>query len=469
MNVAASLGCLLVLSGCMLGPNYSRPDVDLPTEYGESDPTQKDAAAIPAEWWRLYGDDTLDGLVRTALTQNTDVALAAARIEEAEALLREAGAVLLPELDVTAAATRRRSSARVATPTAATISNDFQIGTSTRFELDFWGRLRRLREAARALYLGTRYARDVVALSLAAETAKSYFALRSLDAQIAVSEEILQVAEESLEIVRARARAGVATDLEVSQAAANRAQLAAQTEELKRLRAVSLHLLGVLTGRLDLTLAAGDLNALPTPPLPPAGLPSNLLERRPDVRVAEATLMSASAQIGVARAERFPTFSLTAAAGVQSAESSTLFASGSDTWSVGVGVLGPVLDWGRYRARSEQAEARARQAAAEYQRAVQTAFRETSDALSNVRYAAEADVHLRDRATHAANALRLANLRYTSGYSAYLEVLDAQRTLNDAQLALARNREALLGYTVDLMNSLGGGWKPYEAADANLE
>lgn len=460
-----ALAAALTLNGCMLGPNYSRPEVELPADYGAAAPAATALDEVPAEWWRLYQDETLAELVQSALTQNTDVALAAARLEEAEALLREAGAVLLPEVDVDASAARARSSAQVA-PGVAVTRNDFRIGASTRFELDFWGRLRRLREAARAQYLGTRYARDVVALSLAAATTKSYFALRSLDAQIRVSEEVLRAAEESLAIVRARARAGVANDLEVSQAAGNRAQLAAQTKELRRLRAVTLHALGVLAGRLDLALPAGDLKTLPTPPLPPAGLPSSLLERRPDVRVAEAALMAASAEIGVARAERFPTFTLTGAIGLQSDDLSNLFESDADTRSAALGVLAPVLDWGRYRARSDQAEARARQAAAEYRRAVQEAFRETLDALSNVSLAAEADADLRERVEHAANGLALANQRYTSGYSAYLEVLDAQRTLNDAQLALARNREAFLGFTVDLMNALGGGWQPYDANTA---
>lgn len=464
-RTTVALVAALTLNGCTLGPNYSRPDVELPVDYGEAAPAATTLREVPAEWWRLYQDETLAELVQSALTQNTDAALAAARLEEAEALLREAGALLLPEVDLDAAAARSRTSARVP-PGVAVTGNEFRIGASTRFELDFWGRLRRLREAARAQYLGTRYARDVVALSLAAETAKSYFALRSLDAQIRVSEEVLHAAEESLAIVRSRAQAGVADDLEVSQAAANRAQLAAQVKELKRLRAVTEHALGVLTGRLDLALAAGDLKTLPTPPLPPAGLPSSLLERRPDVRVAETALMAASAEIGVARAERFPTFTLTGAIGLESARLSNLFESDADTRSVGIGVLGPVLDWGRYRARSDQAEARARQAAAEYRRAVQEAFRETLDALSNVGLAAEAEADLRERVEHAANGLALANQRYTSGYSAYLEVLDAQRVLNDAQLALARNREAFLGFTVDLMNALGGGWQPYDANTA---
>jgi multidrug efflux system outer membrane protein len=271
----------------------------------------------------------------------------------------------------------------------------------------------------------------------------------------------LRAAVDSVDIARRRSEAGVVSDLDVNQAEANRAQLAAQIKDLRRLRAATVHQLGVLTGVLDLNVGAGDLRQLPTPPLPPAGLPSTLIERRPDVREAEATLVAANAQIGVARAAQFPTFSITGALGVQSAQLSNLFSSGAGIWSIGLGVVGPIVDSGRYAARTEQAAARARQAAAVYERTVQAAFREVADALSNVRLAADTEQDLRDRVEQARSALHLSTLRYESGYSAYLEVLDAQRTLNDAQLALVRNRQSFLGFTVDFMNALGGGWAPY--------
>jgi multidrug efflux system outer membrane protein len=207
-------------------------------------------------------------------------------------------------------------------------------------------------------------------------------------------------------------------------------------------------------------LPPGDVRNLPLPPLPPAGLPSDLLERRPDVRQAEAQLAAATERIGVARAAQFPALSLTGSLGRQSAELDSLFSAGARVWSVGAGITGPILDGGRYRARTAQAEAQARQAEASYQRAVETAFRDVSDALSNVRIAADTETDLAARVDDARSALRLARERYDAGYSAYLEVLDAQRTLNDAQLALIRNRQAYLSYTVDLMAALGGGWRP---------
>ena len=448
------------LTGCAaVGPDYQRPEVNLPDRFPEH--SALEATSLPTNWWVLYGDVALDRLVQTGLERNTDLKLAVARIEEAAAVLREAAATLLPQVEASADAGRSRTSTRIGgSSTGSPVRNRFGIAAGGSIELDLWGRLRRLREAAGAQYDATRYGRDTVTLTLAAAITQSYFTIRSLDAQLIVSAETLAAAADSVEIARSRAQAGLVSDLDVNQAEANRAQLAAQIKELRRLRAATVHQLGVLTGTLALEVAPGDLRTLPTPPLPPAGLPSRLLERRPDVRQAEATLMAANAQIGVARAAQFPTFSLTAALGVQSAELGNLFASGAGIWSFGLGVVGPVFDAGRYAARTEQAEARARQAAAAYQQTIETAFREVADALSNVRLAADAEQDLVARVDQARNALRLATLRYKSGYSAYLEVLDAQRTLNDAQLALVRNRQAFLGFTVDLMSSLGGGWSP---------
>ncbi|MES2564526.1 MAG: efflux transporter outer membrane subunit [Pseudomonadota bacterium] len=452
----------MTLCGCtVVGPNYTRPEVNIPVSYSEA---STDAELIvPPRWWALYRDPTLDLLIDSGLAKNADVRLAIARMAEAEGLIREANATLLPQLDANAAIGRSQSSTRTGTlpPTAAAIRNNFSVSANTSFELDFWGRLSRGREAAQAQYAASRYGRDVVALTLAAGISQAYFSVRSLDAQIRVSEETLTASIESLDITRRRADAGFSSDLDVNQAQGNRAQLAAQIKELNRLRAVAIHQLGVLGGTPALELAAGDIWRLPVPPLPPAGLPSSLLERRPDLRQAEATLMAANAQIGVARAAQFPTFSLTGAVGAQSRELSTLFSAGAGIWSIGLGLVGPVLDWGRYAARTEQAEARAQQAAALYEKTAQTAFREVSDALSNVRHAGDSERDLTNRVEQSRNTLRLARMRYDAGYSAYLEVLDAQRTLNDAQLALARNRHAYLAYTVDLMNALGGGWTPY--------
>ena len=459
-----SLGALLLactLTACTVGPSFKLPFFNMPKKFPEPEVSTGQPLVVSANWWKLYGDADLDRLVSLGLERNSDVRLAVARIEEARAFMREVAAgSLFPQIDGNAGLSRAQSSTRTGTlpSTATPIRNNFQLSANTSFELDFWGGLRRAREAARAQYVATRYAHDVVALSLVAGIAQTYFNVRALDAQIIVSQESLTAAESSLDIATKRANAGYTSDLDMNQADANRAQIAAQVKELRRLRAAAVHQLGVLTANLDLEIAPADLRGLPLPPLPPAGLPATLLERRPDIRQAAAAYESANALIGVARADQFPTFSLTGALGAQSRELSTLFSAGAGIWSIGLGVVGPIFDGGRYAARTEQAEARARQSAINYEKSAETAFREVADALSNVRLAADSEVDLRRRVDQAGNALRLSSLRYESGYSAYLEVLDAQRTVNEAQLALARNRLQYLAFTVDLMNALGGGW-----------
>src|SRR6266849_11004790 len=301
----------LLLGGCMLGPDYERPAMDLPTAYTEPDVVA--TAPVPSDWRKLYGDTVLNELVASALERNADIRLAVARIEEADANLRVANAAFLPEIDVGANANRTRFSTTTVLPPppgVPVVRNNVRLALSASFELDFWGRLRRGVEAVRAQMLATRYARDVVALTLQGLTVQAYFGLRSLDAQIIVTRETMATREDALAYVRSRARGGVASELEVAQAEGARADIATQLKNLQQQRALLEHQLATLTGRLDLALAAEDLRTLPMPPLPPSGLPSALLERRPDIQEAEQQLVSANAQIGVAKAAMFPTISL---------------------------------------------------------------------------------------------------------------------------------------------------------------
>jgi multidrug efflux system outer membrane protein len=343
------------------------------------------------------------------------------------------------------------------------ISNSNRLALSTSFELDFWGKLRRASDAARAQVLSSRYARDVMALTVAGTTTQSYFTLRSLDAQIAVTREILKSREESLAVIKNRAGGGLASELEVNQAQVARADAALQLRDLQRQRSLMEHQLGVLTGKLDLKVAAGDVMALPVPSMPPVNLPSTLLERRPDVQQAEQALIAANAEIGVSRASQFPTFSLTGDFGGQSRQFSDVLKAGARIWSVGLSGIMPILDAGKYAARTRQAEAVQRQAVASYRKTVETAFKDVADALTNMKQtsAAASDIHAKVEA--ARNVLRLSRLRYDAGYSAYLEVLDAQRTANAAEQALVQNRQLQLIYSVDLMKALGGGWSPNQA------
>jgi len=328
---------------------------------------------------------------------------------------------------------------------------------STSFEIDFWGRFGRADEAARAGLLGTQLAREVVGLTIGSLTAQTYFGLRSLDAQIMALDNTIRLRRESLDIARARANAGLTSELDVHQAQGALSDSLVQRRDAGRQRALLERQLAQLSGKLDLKVAGGDLFALPVPPTPPAGLPSSLLERRPDIRAAEQTMIAANAQIGVARAARFPSVTLTAFLGGQSAAVEDIASSG--IWGLGLGIVGPLFDAGRRAAVEDQAAARYQQQLASWQRSVEGAFREVSDALVNLEETGNSEAELRARVEAARNALELSRIRYESGYSPYLEVLDAQRTANDAEIAFVRNRQARLAFSVDLMRALGGGWR----------
>ena len=455
------LAVLLVLGACTtVGPDYKRPAIELPAQYPVA---STETSSLPPAWWTLYADKTLDELVASAQKSNADLRLAVARVQEAEAVFREARAAFWPDVTLGYTASRTRVSTQSLPPppgTAPLVRPQHQILASTSYELDFWGRVDRANEAAQANLFNSRYSRDVVGLTIAGSTAQAYFALRSLDAQIAVLDSSIKVRRDSLAIARARLDAGLSSELDVHQAQAALADALVQRREAQRGRALIERQLGQLTGKLGIKLATGDLFALPMPPVPPAGLPSALLERRPDIRAAEESLVAANAQIGVARAAMFPTLALTASAGVQSAELSNLLTSGSHIWTLAAALAAPIFDAGRREARVDQATARREQAVANYQRAIESGFREVADALVNVRETTEAEADLEARLKAARNALELSTLRYESGYSPYLEVLDAQRTANDAELAFVRNRQARLAFSVDLMKALGGGWTP---------
>ncbi len=451
LAAAAAAGCATV------GPDYRRPAPDLPREFAAA--SQPGEPRIAADWWKLYGDPKLEALVAATLAGNADLRLAAARVEEAEAALREASAAFYPDVSGGYGYARNRVSTRTAPPGAAPTTRDqSQLLASTSFEIDFWGRLARANEAVRAGLLGSQYARDVVELTLASAAAQGYFALRSLDAQLGVLARTIRARGDSLDLARARLQSGLASELDVHQAQGALSDALAQRRDTERQRALVERQLAQLAGRPGLRVETGDLFSLPVPPAPPAGLPSALLERRPDVRSAEQGLVAANAQIGVAKAALFPTLSLTGVLGAQSAAFSNLLSGGAGIWSLGYALSLPIFDAGRREARVEQAEARQKQALAGYQRAVESAFREVSEALINVEQTGATETDLAARLQAARNSLELSGLRYASGYSPYLEVLDAQRTANEAELAFVRNRQARLSFSVELFKSLGGGW-----------
>ncbi|MBS4095505.1 MAG: efflux transporter outer membrane subunit [Sulfuricella sp.] len=460
--VPTALVLLLILTGCAVSPEYRRPPTRLPEQYAEAPPQDAQASPINPAWWKLFNDPLLDELQEKAAARNPDIHEAAARIEEADAVLRQTGAALLPAIDLGAAGKRSRSSTETAVPLppgAPILQTDYRASLSTAFEVDFWGKLRAASAAARAQVLAARHADATVRLTLAGLVARNYLNLRALDAQLAVVRETLRSRRDSLRLTQDKLRGGVASRIDVAQAESAVAAVVAQLAELRQQRDLAQHQVALLTGTPDLQLGTGDIGDLPLPPAPPLGLPARLLEARPDIRQAEENLIALNARIGVAKAALFPAISLTGLLGGQSMELSNLFASGARIWSLGFALSLPIFDAGRLDAQVDQATAQQKQGVAAYQRAVENAFREVNDALAAARQSAAAEAALTTRREAARQVLELTEERRQAGYSAYPEVLDAQRSLNDAQLAFVQNRQARLAAAVELFRAMGGGWQ----------
>jgi len=459
----------LVLSGCqsLVWPDYLRPKVDTPDRYVE---ISQDAAKnqIAKDWWTLYQDETLNTLIASALKHNTDIKVAVANIEQADAVMKEAGTLLYPTVALDAGGTRSRVTEAGAFPVFGDNpreSYNFKFGTN--FELDFWGKLSRTKESARESALSSRYAKDTVELSLTGLVANQYLSLRSLEKQIQIAEQNLVSRDESLALTKRRLEGGIVSALDVYQAEVASANLRAQISDLKRLQSLSLNQLALLTGDMGLAVrgleqAQADMMALPIPPVPPIGLPSSLLESRPDVRQAEAQMVAANANIAVAKAALYPSISLTASWGGESLELQDVLKSAARIWTGGLSLNLPIFNGGRLNARVDQEAAKQKKTLATYERTIQTAFTEVNDALINLRQQTQREQSLLTSQDSAKKMLALSENRYQSGYSAYIEVLDAQRTYNEASLAFVQARQARLSASVDLFKVLGGGWQAAE-------
>ena len=452
-----------LLSGCQIWPDYKRADVGLPASYSATLDADNNnlAAAIPKDWWVLYQDPLLSEYVTNALKNNTSIQMAVAKIEESDAYAREVGAAVLPQFNLTSSAVKNRVTELGQFPVfgGSPIQNSFALGVGTVFELDFWGKVRRARESATALALSNRYSRDTVALSLSSLVASQYFLICSLDAQTAITQSNLKSRQDSLDLTQKRFNGGIVSALDVHQSEVIVYNLQVQLPELARQRAIAEHQLAVLTGVLDLTVPVSDLKGLPLPPMPPLGLPSTILEARPDVQQAEQQLVAASANIGVAKAALYPTISLTGSFGGSSALLSNLLKSGARVWTLGLDLALPIFDSGRLNSKVDQITAKQKQALATYTETIQTAFKETNDALVNVRQYHEREQILENAKVASTKALDIAKTRYKSGYSAYLDVLEAERNQNDISLSYVQARQARLIASVDLIKALGGGWQ----------
>lgn len=451
----------LALAGCAIGPDYVRPESPLPAGYNYSRGDEASAGMVAAQWWTQFGDPALNDLVDQALNHNGDLRHSVALVEQAEAEARETHASLFPEIDAAGNVNHTKASTRTATyfSSIPRYRMDRSLGLSTSYEIDLWGRVRRANEAARASLLASSYARDAVRLSVAGMVASNYLSLRASDALIAVLDDSVGSRRESLRLVKIRLAAGYSPPLEQAQAEGALAAAEGQLADQRRLRALAEHQLALLTGNPALRVVPGDLRRLPLPPEPPAGLPSQLVEARPDVRQAEQLLVAANANIGLAKAAYFPSFSLTAGVGVESAALANLFGAGAGTSSLALGIAGPLLDFGRTAARVDRARALDKQALITWENTLQTAYKEVRDALVSLREEGAAENAQNGRVTSTRRAFELATAQHKAGRIAYLEVLDAQRSLNDALTARISARQARLTAAVDLFKALGGGWQ----------
>ena len=457
---AATLAVLL--AGCTVGPDYVRPD--LRPAAGWRTPAESATSLGDSGWWQVFGDDTLHVLIRTALEENNDVRLAVARVLEARAQAGIARADRFPRLDGNASYQRQRISTVGTVPVAPGIEPERDVFRTTldlSFELDLWGRLRRANEAARADLLAGEENRRSVVVTLVADVAQAYFDLLELDRELDIARRTMDSRRESLRIARLRSDNGLTSELDLRRAEAEVASAAAQIPGLERRIAETEHRLSVLLGRNPGPIPRGplltDQTALPEVP---AGLPSTLLERRPDLRQAEQRLVAANARIGEAKAAYFPQVNLTGAFGVESIALSDLFTGPARVWQFGPRITIPIFNAGKITNQVRAAEARTEQALVQYQQAVQQAFREVEDALVGHRKVREIRPELEALVEANRRSLRIADLRYRDGLSSYLDVLDAQRQLFVSEIDLARTTRDQLTAVVQLYKALGGGWTP---------
>jgi multidrug efflux system outer membrane protein len=456
----------LLTTSCTLGPNYRRPAVEMPPAYRDIPGAivQTGSASLAdVQWFDLFKDDTLTRLVNAALVQNFDLQIAAERVLQARERVRIVHADQFPVVTGSAAAARSRVSEVGARPLPSGLGPDvssFQAGFGLAWELDVWGRLRRLNEAARAQYLATEEARRGVVTTLVADVTDAYFALQTLDRQLGIARRTRDVAVDGLRLTQLRRDRGVATGLDVRQAEQLLYTATGQIASVERAIAQTEDALNLLLGQApgDVSRGAGFVETFDARPLVPPGLPSSLLERRPDIRQAEQALVAANAQIGVARADYFPRIGLTGVLGLESRDLADLLTAPARTWSLAAGAAAPIFNAGRTRANVRLSESVERELVVNYQRAIYRALREVSDALAGYHKTGEQRAQQERLVATQRDAARLSTDRYQGGLDSYLQVLDAQRSLFRSELDLAALQREELASIVELYRALGGGW-----------
>jgi len=458
--VAAALPALLA-SGCMVGPNYRKPVVQTPAAFrdlSDSQQAQTQASSYAdLKWWQVFQDPQLQELIRTAIKQNYDLQIATERINEARAQVTISRSRLYPQVAGNADFSGGQDH------TFQTKSNFLELTADAAFQLDFFGKLRRANEAARAQLLATEDARQTVILTLVSDVASDYFRLLQLDLQLQITQDTVKTQEDSVKLTNFRMEHGVATKLDVLQAQQVLDTANAQIPDLERQIAQEENAISILLGNYPQAVKRGvSLIDQPLPPEVPGGMPSALLERRPDIREAEQILIAANAQIGVAKAQFFPQISLTGSGGGsfgRSSAFSSLMSSQLGTWSYGAQVSQPIFTGGALRGNLRQAKSQHEQALIAYKQSIQHAFGDVSDALIGYQKLHEVRVRQESTVADLQESVRLSNMRYRGGTTTYLEVLDNQRSLFSAELTLAQARGNEYQSLVQLYRSLGGGWQ----------
>lgn len=451
----------LAFTGCMVGPNYQRPEVDTPQTWRFEDERAKDVANTA--WWEQFNDPVLNDLIQTALRENKDVKIAAARVEEFAGLYGTTRAALFPQVFAGASYGRQRAS-ELTGPTTLESSgvsptfNSSELFLNASWEIDLWGKLRRATEASRADLLSTEEGRRTVILTLVTAVANSYINLRDLDKQLEITKRAAKNYKESYDIFKLRFEYGIVSEIEVNQAKSQYEQALSNIPLFEKTIAQQENALSVLLGRNPGPIARGKTVDELVLPAVPAGLPSDILVNRPDIRKAEQDLIAANARIGVARSLYFPTISLTGFFGWASNDLSDLFKGPAKTWSWAVPVAAPIFTGGAIAGQVKSAEAVQQQSLLTYQQAIQTAFREVDDALVDQKRTREQQEALARQVDSLGSYARLARLRYDNGYTSYLEVLDAETRLYNAELVHAQTQGVLFQALVNLYKAVGGGW-----------
>ncbi len=466
MRTLLAVGLTFALVSCAVGPDYKRPQADVEDRFRMADGPSDVPSLANVAWWDLLHDEQLQHLIRTAIAENKDLQRTVATIEEFRAKALVARTEYIPNMTAGASLPAGRK-ANFLFPGFASPFNYYLVGNLS-WEVDLWGRVRRLNEAALADLLSKEENRRAVTIQLVSAVAESYFTLLQFDLQLDIAKRTLQSWEESVRIAQARLRQGMTSKLDADQFEAERANAAARTAELQRQMVQAENHLSVLLGRKPFAVTRGrSLDEQLTSPDVPAGLPSELLQRRPDILLAEQELAAATARIGVAKAERFPRITLTGLLGVAHPELSLLFTDPSSFGVFGAGLAAPLLNAQVLGFQQEAMEAQTKAALAQYQQAVLTAFREVEDTLIAVRTARTQSEAQQQQVTALQSALKLAELRYKGGLANYLDVLVARRSLFEAELALTATRRLLLASTVQLYKALGGGWTPDKPSKEN--